>query len=262
MKLYRIQAVIMRHMFETRRNYDRITDILYWPIMDIVMWGFFTFYLTHGNNLRPNAVSFLLGAIIMWNMFRSFQRDMAVGFLAELWSRNLINLFSTPLTITEYMAGLILVNLGKVAAGMTVASLVAWACYSYNIFVPLPQLLPFMLSLMLFALAVGIMTTGLIFRFSTKIQGVAWSFVGLLMPISCVFYPLSMLPKFIVPVALMLPTTHAFEGMRQVIAGGGINPANLSWCFGLDAIYLGASVLFFRTIFESARTRGLLIKVE
>lgn len=262
MKIHRIRAVVMRHMFETWRNYDRITDILYWPVMDIIMWGFFTFYLTQGHNLRPSAISCLLGAIILWNMFRSFQRDMAVGFLAELWSRNLVNLFSTPLTITEYMTGLVLVNLAKVAVGMAFASCVAWGCYSCNVFPSFPALLPFMLSLMIFALSVGIMTTALIFRFSTKIQGVAWSFVGLLMPISCVFYPMSSLPTFLHPIAMVLPTTHVFEGMRQVMSGGGLSHVHLAWCLGLNLIYMLASLMFFRKVFESARTLGLLVRTE
>jgi len=173
MRLHRIQAVVVRHIYETCRNFDRITDMVYWPVVDIIMWGFFSIYLTRSNSLRPNAVSFLFGAIILWNLFRSFQRDMAVGFLAELWSGNLINLFSTPLTVSEYIAGLIIVNLLKSTVGLIVASLVAWFCYAYNFFPMLPLFIPFMLGLILFALAVGVTTTGLILRYSTSVQGIA-----------------------------------------------------------------------------------------
>ncbi len=105
MKLHRINAVIVRHVYESRRNFDRVVDMIWWPVLDIVMWGFFTVYLAHSNRLQPNVVSCLLGGIILWGTFYSFQRDMAIGFIDELWCRNLINLFSTPLTLAEYMAG-------------------------------------------------------------------------------------------------------------------------------------------------------------
>jgi ABC-2 type transport system permease protein len=207
-------------------------------------------------------VSFLLGAIILWGLFRGFQRDIAVGFLAELWSRNFVNLFSTPLSITEYMTGLILVNLMKAVAGVATAALVAWFCYAWRFFPMLPALLPYMLNLILFGLAVGVVTTALIFRYSTRIQGLAYGLAGILMPFSCVFYPLASLPAYLRPLAWALPTTHAFEGMREAIAGGGFSLAHFGWGLFLNAIYLVSALLFFRLLFEQARSRGLLIKVE
>ncbi|HEV2170748.1 MAG TPA: hypothetical protein VGR40_07360, partial [Candidatus Binatus sp.] len=189
MKLHRIEAVMMRHLYEARRNFDRVTDTIYWPVLDIVMWGFFTIYLSHSNRLQPTVVSCLLGAIILWGNFYTFQRDMAVGFIDDLWCRNLINLFSTPLTVSEYLVGIIAVCLLKVMVGLSAAAAVAWAAYSFDIIPWLPQFLPYMANLLLFALALGIAITGMIFRYTTKIQALAWSFAGLLMPVSCVMYP-------------------------------------------------------------------------
>jgi ABC-2 type transport system permease protein len=257
-----MKAVIMRHAYEVRHNLDRVTDIVYWPVLDIIVWGFFTMYLGRGGRRGGGLGSFLLGAAILWGMFYSFQRDMAVGFLDELWSRNLINLFSTPLDVTEYLCGLVIVNLLKVAAGTACAAFIAWTCYAFNIFPWLPQFVPYMLNLMLFGLALGVFTTGLIFRYTTKVQGLAWSFAGLLLPVSCVFYPVGALPRPLRPVALMLPTTHAFEGMRQALAGGGFSPARFWSGLALNTLYFAAAVLFFRWIFESARRRGLLVKLE
>ncbi len=252
---------MLRHAYEARHNLDRITDMVYWPAMDIIMWGLFTIYL-RGNRLQPGVVSFLLGAIILWGMFRSFQRDLAIGFLDEFWSRNLVNLFSTPLSISEYMTGLIAVNLMKAMVSVSVAGVIAWICYAYDFFPMLPAFVPFMLNLLLFALAVGVVVTGLIFRYTTRIQGLAWSFAALLMPFSCVFYPLSSLPKYLRPIALGLPTTHAFEGMRQAIAGGGFSARHFEWAIALNLIYFAFAVAFFRWMFESARSRGLLVKLE
>ena len=106
--------------------------------------------------------------------------------------------------------------------------------YAFDIFPKLPAFLPFMLNLMLFALALGIIITGLIFRYTTKIQGLAWSFAGLLMPLSCVLYPLKSLPMYLRPIAWMLPTTHSFEGMRQVLAGGGFSARHFGWGLALN----------------------------
>lgn len=253
---------MLRHLYESRRNWDRIAETVYWPVMDIVLWGFFTIYLSHSGAVRPGVASFLLGAIILWNLFRYFQRDMVIGFLSEVWSRNLANLFSTPLSIQEYMTALILVNLLKGAAGMIVAGFIAWLFYAYNILPALPMLLPFMLNLILFALAVGVFSTGLILRFSTRIQGVTYSIAGFLLPFSCVFYPVSSLPRVLRPFAWILPTTHSFEGMRQAIAGGGISHSRFAWGLVLNAFYLTFALSFFHRMFESVRNRGLLVKME
>ncbi len=126
----------------------------------------------------------------------------------------------------------------------------------------LPVFLPYMAVLMLFALALGIMITGLIFRYSTRLQTLAWSFAGLLGPVSCVMYPLSALPRFLRPVALTLPTTYAFEGMRQALSGGGFSRYRFGVALTLDGAYLVAALVGFRVLFEQARNRGLLVKFE
>ena len=125
MKPHRIKAVMLRHTYEARRNLDRVIDMLYWPVLDIVVWGFFTIYLGRGGRMQPGMINFMLGAVILWGLFFGFQRDMAVGFLDELWSRNLVNLFSTPLSVSEYMTGLIAVNVLKAAVGMMSAALMS-----------------------------------------------------------------------------------------------------------------------------------------
>ena len=149
MKLHRVNAVIARHVYESRRNFDRVVDTLWWPVLDIVMWGFFSIYLTHGKGLQPSFMSMMLGAAILWTMFYSFQRDMAVAFIDDLWCRNLINLFSTPLMLSEYMAGIIVVCILKVMIGLTAASTIAWAAWSFNVLPWLPKFIPYIANLLL-----------------------------------------------------------------------------------------------------------------
>lgn len=262
MKLYRIRSVILRHTYEVRRNANHITYMVYWPVVNILVWGFFTLYLRHGDRLQPGILSCLLGAVILWGLFNAFQRDMAVGFLEELWSRNLVSLFASPLSVSEYVTGLIIVTLAKAMVGLFVEALIAWLFYHYDIFPALPTLFPFILNLALFALTMGIVVTGLIFRYTTKFQAMAWSFAGILMPLSCVFYPLSSLPGFLRPIASILPTTHSFEGMREAIEKGGFSAFHFKWGLGLNVVYFIFAIVFFRWMFESARSRGLLVKME
>ena len=262
MKLHRINAVIVRHIYESRRNFDRVVDMIWWPVLDIVMWGFFTVYLSHNNRLQPNTVSCLLGGIILWGTFYSFQRDMAIGFIDELWCRNLINLFSTPLTLAEYMAGLLTVCMMKVMVGLLAASAIAFAAYSFDIVPWLPKFIPYMAHLLFFSLALGIAITGLIFRYTTKIQALAWGFAGLLMPVSCVMYPMSSLPRWLQGIAWAMPTAHSFEGMRQVLDGKGFSPLHFWWGVGLNVVYFAVAIVFFGWIYEKARNRGLLVKQE
>jgi ABC-2 type transport system permease protein len=262
MKLYRIRSVIRRHTYEVIHNANHITYMVYWPVVNILVWGFFTLYLRHGDALKPGVVSCLLGAVILWGLFNAFQRDMAVGFLVELWSRNLVSLFASPLSVSEYVTGLIVVTLAKAVVGLSVGALIAWLFYHYDMFPMLPMLLPFILNLVLFAVAMGIIVTGLIFRYTTKFQAMAWSFAGILMPLSCVFYPLNSLPVFLRPIASILPTTQSFEGMREVIEKGGFSISHFRLGFGLNLIYFIFAIFFFRWMFEAARSRGLLVKME
>src|SRR3989344_2489326 len=224
MRAHRIKAVIRRHLYEARRNFDRISEIFYWPVIDIIIWGFLTIYLAREENLGLTFVSFLLGATILWGTFFVFQRDLALGFLA--------------------------------------ASLFSLLFYSFNIFPYIIQFLPFFFNLIFFAFSIGLIITALIVRYTTKIQMLAWSFSGLLQPVSCVFYPLRTLPKFLQAIAWYLPTTHAFEGMRQIISGGGFSSQNFWWGIYLNIIYLILAVLFFGYIFKIAKDKGLLVKLD
>jgi ABC-2 type transport system permease protein len=260
MKLHRIVAVFVRHAYELRHNVNQLANMLYLPVVNVVLWGFFTVYLRQGEQLKPSVVSCLLGAIILWGLFNTFQREMATGFLEEVWSQNLVNLFGSPLSVSEYVTGLVAANLVKVAAGLFAGALVAWAFYHYDIFAWLLVFVPFLFNLALFGLAVGVVITGLILRYTTKLQALAWSFAGLLMPLSCVLYPLAALPAFLRPLAWLLPTTQSFEGMRAAIAGGTFSLPDFSWGLVLNVVYVAFSVLFFRWMFESARSRGLLVK--
>jgi ABC-2 type transport system permease protein len=262
MRRHRVEAIILRHLYELRHNTNHLINTVYFPVVNVVMWGFLTIYLTNQQRLQPGLISALLGGIVLWGFFNGFQRDMGQAFLEEFWTRNHINLFTSPLNVGEYVSALISVNLVKAMIGLTLESVIALLCYHFNIFPLLIEFIPFIAVLMFFGLAIGIVIISLILRYASKLEGLAWSFAGLLMPFSCVFYPLKTLPVSLRPLALALPTTHSFEGMRQLMEGRGFSMLDFQWGLALNIVYMALAMLFFRRMFESARSRGLLIKME
>lgn len=260
MSVARISAVILRHGYELRRNPNNLTNIIYWPIVTIAVWGFFTLYLAHGNYLGPNLLNTLLGGAILWGLFNGFQRDMAIGFLEEFWAHNVINLFGSPLTITEYLTGLIIINILKTALSVVVMSVVAATFYHYDIVPNLIGLAPFMFILGVASISLGIFVSALILRYTLKLQSLAWSIAGVLMPVSCVFYPMRVLGQPLRTVAWLLPTSHAFEGMRTVLLSSRLPWSDVFWGFGLDGLFLLLATLCFQKFFGAAKKRGLLVK--
>jgi ABC-2 type transport system permease protein len=173
----------------------------------------------------------------------------------------MVNLFASPVSIAEYITALIIVNLFKTCISVAVMALICLWFYDYNIAPNLILLAPFMLVLGFAAIALGVLVTGLIFRYTTKVQGFAWSFAGVLMPVSCVFYPLASLSPFMRRIAWLLPTTHAFEGMRQAVTASTFSPLHLAWGLGLDILYIALAAIAFSRLFAAARRRGLLVKM-
>jgi ABC-2 type transport system permease protein len=263
MRLARVFAVVRRHAYEARHNVDRVTDAFYWPVIDVMMWGFFVIGLAQITHAAPlHLGSSVLGAAIVWGLFRATQRDMANGFLAELWSRNLSNLLATPLSVGEYMAGLLLITFGKALIGMAMAALIAWWLYGFDFLATLPGILPFLLEVLLFAIAVGVLVIALVFRYSTRVQSLAWNLTGLLMPLSCVFYPPQVLPPMLRPFAWALPTAHAFAGVRATLDGKGFATGSFLAALILDLVYFAASLAIFQLSLAAARSSGMLVRVE
>lgn len=247
-----------------RHSLEDMTDTFFWPIMDIIIWGFTTRYfarLSQGGAMGF-VISFLLGALILWNIVWRAQQDISISFLRNVWSKNLLNLFASPLTPWEFLTGTMILGFLKILLTLFLVAGIALVFYSFNLFSLGFYLLPFFGLLLWFAWIGGLFITGLIVNLGMRIQSFAWSMIALLHPLSCVFYPLSSLPSFLQRVAVCLPTTHVFEGMRQVLAGSAGVEAHLIWAFLLNVVYSVLAVLFFRLMFEKAREKGRLARFE
>jgi ABC-2 type transport system permease protein len=260
-KLNRIFAIALRHLYLYKRSPSRLMEIFYWPLLDLLVWGFITIYLAQFQGTLPDFVAFFLGALILWDILYRCQQGISVSFLEEVWSRNLLNLFVSPLRPGEYLIATMLISVFKLLSAALVTVILAWLMYSFNVFLIGFALIPFVLNLIFMGWAIGILTTTLILRYGQKAEILAWGLAFLFQPVSAVFYPVSVLPPFLQKIAWFIPATHVFEGMRSVIRNQGLPLEHLVWAFGLNAVYLFASLLLFYRIFTIVRQKGLLLRV-
>lgn len=261
MTWHRIGALIARHLYTYRRSPMRLIELVYWPLLDLLVWGFVSVYLQRFGANVPNFVAFFIGALILWDILFRAQQGISVTYLEEVWSRNLMNLFVSPLSVAEFLLATVLVSLGKLTvAALTMATLAA-LFYQFNILTLGFSLFPFVVNLLLFGWSLGVFTTALVLRFGQAAESLAWVLAFLFQPFSAVFYPVSVLPSWMQAIARFLPSSHVFEGMRAVINGQGIPWHHLAWASALNAIAAVASVAFFYATFAVVKDRGLLSKV-
>ena len=261
MKLHRIIALIVRHLYLYRRSLPRIMEIFYWPFLDLVIWGFITLYLAKYQTQVPGFVTFFLGALILWDMLFRSQQGITISFLEELWARNLMNLFASPLKPSEFLAATMAMSIFKVTCVSIVMAVCALLFYSYNVLTIGLWLIPFVFNLVITGWVIGVFTTSLIMRFGQEAEVLAWSMVFLFQPISCVFYPMEVLPGWLKPVAWANPAAHVFEGMRGVLSSGEAPLTNLAWAVSLNGLLLVAAVAWFYRTFAYCKDQGLLVRV-
>lgn len=257
MKWHRIFAVVMRHTYLFVKSLDRVSDMVYWPVLDIVLWGLTTQWIQSGQANVSNLVLIILTALVFWQIVWRANYEVSVNLLEELWNQNLVNLFSTPLTVWEWIVSVMLVGGMKMLMTVLVGAGAVWLLYTINIFSIGWMILPFFALLMIFGWTIGFLASGLIVYYGHKIQTIAWSFGFLFAPFSAVYYPVSALPASIQVIARALPTTYIFEGMRSIIATGSMPLNHLFISVILNIVYLAASLTFFVFMFERSRKKGL-----
>ena len=259
MNVGRVGALLSRHLYLYKRSFARLLEIFYWPFLDLVVWGFITMYLAQQGNQLHGAVTFFLGALILWDVLFRAQQGIALSFLEEMWARNLMNLFASPLTVGEYLIATMTMSILKVIAVGSLMIVFALLFYSYDIFVIGTALVPFVLNLLISGWIIGVLTTSIIMRFGQQAEVLAWGMVFLFQPLSCVFYPMEVLPPILQKIAWLVPPSHIFEGMRAVLLHGEVPTIHLMWATGLNAVYLGMMILWFYHTFNICKERGMLV---
>lgn len=255
-------ALIRRQVLLYVRNPVRAFELFFWPIVQLLVWGFVTVFLQNqvGGEDFPRFITFLIGAIILWDaLFRS-QQGVAISFLEDMWTRNLLNVFAAPIRMSEYLGASFVVGLLRVTVTGLVLAAIAALAYSFNLFQFQWSLFGFYANLMVFGWSLGIVSTSLILRYGHAAESLAWAVPFMIQPFACVFYGVEVLPGWMQAVALAMPPAHVFEGMRESLATGAPDPLHLLAAFGLNLVYLAAAAALFRRMLRVARERGLLVK--
>ena len=256
-----VHALLLRYIFLYTRSPVRLVEMVFWPIVDMLVWGFLTVYLRQSTSGEfPHFITFLLGAMILWDILFRAQQGVAISFLEDVWTRNLLNIFVAPVRTLEYLTATFAVGVLRICVTAVALVLIGWLAYSFNVFVMRWWLIPFFLNLMLFGWSLGMISTALILRWGQAAESLAWAVPFFIQPVVAVFYPVSVLPAWLQPVALALPATHIFEGMRSVMQTGTMSWAPLCWAFALNLVYLALAGGFFVWILNYTRKRGLLTK--
>lgn len=262
MSITRIKGIIIQNLFFLNHSLEELMDAFFFPVLDLIIWGLMTNYFANLRGPVAGVVTFLMGGLILWNIVWRAQQDMSFAFLRNVWHKNFLNLFSSPLTPGEFIVATMALGLLRIFLTLSAVTLLAFFLYHFNLFSLGFYLLPFFVSLIAFAWAVGIFVMGLIVRFGMRIQAFSWSTIVLIHPLSAVFYPVAILPIFLQKIAWFLPTSHIFEGMREVLQTGTLSGYHLVWAFTLNAVYLILCSKFFMYMFERARIKGKIAKIE
>jgi ABC-2 type transport system permease protein len=261
MNLGRVWVLVVRYIFIYRRSVIRLIEVLFWPTMTLLVWGFVMLFIQRvGQGDLPRLITFLIGAMIFWDILFRVQQGVALSFLEDIWARNLLNVFCAPVRLSEYVMATFLFGLLRVGVTLGFLAMLSWLLYHFNLFSLGFSLLPFIANLLMMGLTIGILAMAVILRYGHGAEPFAWALPFMLQPFSAVFYPVTVLPKGMQAVAWGLPSTYVFEGMRQVIQSGIIPWSNLVWAVGLNLVYLSAAVWLLLYMFDLARDRGLLGK--
>lgn len=261
MQFHVVQALVLRYLFLFSRAPIRLAELLFWPLMHLLVWGNLTLYLQGRTDPgRPHEVTFLLGAVILWDVLFRSQQGVAIFFLEDVWSRNLLNIFAAPVRLFEYLVATYTVGLVRASITVTLLAVLTWALYAFDVFQFGVWLLPFMANLLIFGWALGMISTALILRFGPAAEALAWAIPFLIQPFAAVFYPVHSMPVWMQKIAWALPCTHVFEGMRTVLEKGRPEWSELLWATVLNVVLLALAGWLFVYVMKVARERGLITK--
>jgi ABC-2 type transport system permease protein len=259
MSWHRIAGIYRRHMYVVVKSFPRMLDMTIWPFVDLLLWGMVTVYL-RGHVHSTTPITFLLGGLLLWDIVFRTKNQVAITFLEEAWSRNAIAMLVAPVSPSEYLAGATLWGLTTVSVGWALIAIFAYVLFAFGIATIGLPLVVFGFTLVVFGIAMALIVVGLLLRFGHDAEIMAWALAFIILPFSAVYYPLAVLPGWAQSIASAFPTSHVFESMRQILAGGPTPWSELGVALGLDAVYLAAAFAFAKRMFALLRRRGYVTR--
>ena len=261
MSFTRIYGLFLRHFYLITRSFPRVLDLIYWPTIQITLWGFISnFFATH-TTYYNNAVGVILTCAILYDFLFRTSIGFNMLFLEEIWSRNFTNLFIAPIKIGEILTSLVITALIRALIGLIPAILLTSPLFGISI-LDLGIFLFFLfLSLYIFGITLGVLVSSGLLRFGPSFENIAWSTMFLLAPFGCIYYPVEILPEIFQKIAYMLPLVYIFEEARSILIDGTVNVESIFKAFYLNGLYLFISVSLFYYSFSKARKKGTLINI-
>jgi ABC-2 type transport system permease protein len=257
---HRVGAMVLRYLYLLRSSWTRLLELIYWPAVQLFVWGFLQFYIAENSGFFARAGGVFIAAVLMWDVLFRGQLGFSISFLEEMWSRNLTNLMISPLRPIEFVCALMTMSLIRLAIGMVPVTFLAIAFFGFNVYSLGLALVAFFVNLILTSWAVGIVVAGVLLRNGMGVESLAWTLMFVLMPLTCVYYPVSVLPDWLQVIAWMLPPTYVFEGMRALLMEHVVRADLMVEAFALNVLYFAAGVVAFLQLLKSARRVGSLLQ--
>ena len=260
MSLSRIFAIVLRQFYLLRGSPVRLLPMIAWVGIDIVLWGFLSRYLNSITGPRMNFTAALLGAVLMWDFLTRVMQGVTTAFFEDVWSRNFLNLFATPLTVLEYLGGLVTTGVLTSLLGLAAMLVLATTVFGLSFFTYGAALAPFVLMLFLSGITLGVLGTAIVMRFGPASEWLIWPIPSVISPFVGVFYPLSTLPGWMQAVGKALPPSYVFQSMRAILAGQDADWGALAFAGGLTVIYFVLAFLVFAWVYRFAMRTGLIAR--
>jgi len=260
MRLRRIFAIVLRQFYLIRGNFSRVFPLFAWAAVDMVLWGFLTRYLNTIASPGFNFVPVLLGAVLLWDFFIRIMQGVTMAFFEDVWSRNFLNIFATPLTVSEYVGGLILSSIATSVVGLGAMLFIAVVFFKLSFFVYGLMVMPFLFVLFLFGISFGVFGSALVLHFGPASEWFIWPIPALISPFAGVLYPISTLPRWMQAVSRGLPPSYVFEALRAVISNGTVSRTALLWSAVLAAGYILLAYWLFKRVYQHALRSGLIAR--
>ena len=261
MSINRIYGLFLRHFFLIKSSLPRVLDLIYWPTIQIILWGFISKFFTTYSDYYNNTVGVILTCAILYDFLFRSSISFNMLFLEEIWSRNFTNLFIAPLRISEIIISLVFTALIRTLIGLVPAILLTSPLFGISILNLGVPLFFLFLSLYIFGITLGLFVSSGLLRYGPAFENIAWSSLFLLAPLGCIYYPIEILPEFFQNVARALPLVHIFEEARHILVDNVVNYENIFTAFKLNLIYLLFGILLFYYSFSQARKKGSLINI-
>ena len=261
MNLNKIFALSLRHVYLIKGSFPRILDLIYWPTIQIFLWGFISKFFTLNSSYYENTVGIILSAAILYDFLFRSSISYNMMFLEEIWSRNFTNLFIAPIRISEIIAALTFTAIFRTLIGLVPASLLAIPLFGVSIFKIGIPLIFLLITLYIFGVTLGLLVTSGLIRFGPSFENIAWASLFFLAPLGCIYYPIEILPNWLQIIAKLLPLVHIFEEMRNVLIHDIIDYYQILKAVIISFLYFVLGVIIFYLSYEGAKNRGTLINM-